>query len=165
MRYRNGFTLIELLVVIGIIGILAALVTGVGTYVYKEGARRNTKATQAIVMSAIERFFEVADEYPDDQPIGGFVLPGDTRILLYHLAGKDSTSYSPAMNAQIKKATTQTLLHLSQDAFDGLTLRDGWGTPMRYSATGGFGARPIVLSGGPDKDLLTKDDNIRSDDN
>jgi prepilin-type N-terminal cleavage/methylation domain-containing protein len=51
-----GFTLIELLVVIAIIALLASLTIGAFSYATAAAGRNRTSATQAAIMSGLERY-------------------------------------------------------------------------------------------------------------
>jgi prepilin-type N-terminal cleavage/methylation domain-containing protein len=59
-----GFTLIELLVVIAIIALLASLTIGAFSYATAAAGRNRTSATQAAIMSGLERYNADFGEYP-----------------------------------------------------------------------------------------------------
>ena len=167
-RIARGFTLIELLVVIFVLGILVALVGGVARYVFREASRKETQATQTIVMTAIERYQEIAGDYPGDDPRND---DEDDRItateLLKRLKGEGNdaltTSLSEAQKDQVKRASRDILLKLDSKAMTGTTILDGFGNEMHYDPDAGLAGRPLLTSAGPDGDIHTKDDNIRSD--
>lgn len=60
----SGFTLIELLVVIAIIALLASLTIGAFSYATAAAGRNRTSATQAAIMSGLERYNADFGEYP-----------------------------------------------------------------------------------------------------
>lgn len=62
--HRGAFTLIELLVVIAIIGILAALVLGVGQAVVSSAKKQATQDTLAILDSALSAYMDETDGLP-----------------------------------------------------------------------------------------------------
>ena len=59
-RRATAFTLIELMVVLAVIAILMAMVIGLADYLFDEASKKETQATQAIVMDAITAFHDVA---------------------------------------------------------------------------------------------------------
>ena len=59
-----GFTLIELLVVIATIALLASLTIGAFSYATAAAGRNRTAATQAAIMSGLERYNADFGEYP-----------------------------------------------------------------------------------------------------
>ena len=160
-RFPTGFTLIELLVVIFIIAILVTLAVGIGKYVYDEAGRKQTQATQAIVMQAIDVFYELTGDYPDDTAAGG---GGDnsTEALVYRLRGEEFLATEAALKDRVQKRVRDKLLELPEDALVNNTIRDGFEEPMRYEAAGGLGGRPVLISKGPDG-VLGNEDDIRSD--
>ena len=151
------------MVVIFIIGILIALVVGVGKYVYDEAARKETQSTLAIVVEAIEAYNSIADVYPADSGVGSYP-DGSDEALLYQLLDNPA-AVVPMRESQavrIVDACKPILLKLPSDAYDGTALRDAYGAELEYDADGGFGGRPVVISLGADGQLDTEDD-IRSD--
>ena len=160
---RQAFTLIELMVVIFIIGILIALVVGVGKYVYDEAARKETESTLAIVVEAIEAFKSVVDHYPADTGVGSYPDYSDEALLYQLLETPDAVVVMrEAQAVRIVEACKAILLTLPSDAYDGTALNDAYGGELEYDADGGFGGRPVVISRGPDG-LLDTEDDIRSD--
>ena len=61
---QRGFTLIELLVVVGIIALLAGLVVSVSSRVVANANREQTLNNQKIILTAIERYGDVAKTFP-----------------------------------------------------------------------------------------------------
>jgi len=161
-RARGGFTLIELMVAIFIISILIALVIGVGKYVYDESARRETESMQAIAMNAVEKFHEIANQYPRDS-IGDPPHTESLAALLHDLRGEPIENIPESTSMRIKEVCGQILLEIPSDYFDGTTIKDAWGKQMDYKADGGLGGKPVLISPGPDGDMNTEEDNIRSD--
>ena len=63
-KSEDGFTLIELLTVIGIIGILAGFLLGVGSYAYKKAKYNRVKAEIAAMENGLENFKNDNGYYP-----------------------------------------------------------------------------------------------------
>src|SRR5271169_4478786 len=63
-KSEAGFTLIELLTVIGIIGILAGFLLGVGSYAYKKAKYNRVKAEIAAMENGLENFKNDNGYYP-----------------------------------------------------------------------------------------------------
>jgi len=66
LRKNKGFTLIELLVVIAIIGILASVVLASLNTARKKGRDARRVADIKQIQLALELYFDVKKEYPDD---------------------------------------------------------------------------------------------------
>ena len=98
-------------------------------------------------MSAIESYYETS--VPRGYPPDDFLNSEDPNNLVRKPTG------NPAAEAKLRD--------LPQDAFNGTTIVDGWGTTMKFSHNAGVGSRPVVISAGPDCDFDTPEDNIRSD--
>jgi len=164
-RRGNAFTLVELMVVVFIIGILVALVVGVGKYVYDEAARKETRTTLTVVSAAIEQYKELTGDYPLEAEILPDCPANSSRILLHWLTGNDTVPALPAgIPEKVKKACFEGhILTLSKDAFSGgQTINDAFGRELLYYRAGGFGGKPVVVSRGPDG-VENNEDDIRSD--
>jgi prepilin-type N-terminal cleavage/methylation domain-containing protein len=146
-KIRHAFSLIELLVVIAIIALLLTIGIGVGQKVMTAASVKTTKANMAIIMNAIETYYEDTGSYPSPES-----TPGSSD--LYN-------------NLRINSSALEKLASLPADAVysDGTTgyFVDAFDKEIEYSKTGGLGGTPVLLSAGPDGDITTKDDNIRSD--
>ena len=65
---------------------------------------------------------------------------------------------------QIKeKCRDGCLLQLPADALKEGTIFDGYDNELYYDEDGGFGSKLVVISPGPDGEIDTHEDNIRSD--
>lgn len=93
-----GFTLIELLVVIAIIALLASLTIGAFSYATAAAGRNRTSATQAAIMSGLERYNADFGEFPaPSQPESTETFNNATYIaggaeMLYQALSGDGTS-------------------------------------------------------------------------
>ncbi|MDY6913531.1 MAG: hypothetical protein SVT52_03635, partial [Planctomycetota bacterium] len=165
--------------VIFILAILVALVVGVGNYVLDEARRKNTVAIQAILMDAVQKFYDEFDNYPADQdpPSDTYSNPEQSAgVLLHYLTGNnvfdaEDLNYlgysgdSDDLRQRIQELLLPTLRNLPEDAFEtGATFfSDGYGNAIRYENDGGLGGQPVLISAGADKDYDDDKDNIRSD--
>jgi len=142
---QRAFTMVELLTVLLILGIVLALVVGIGPRIMKDAATAQTSSTQGVAMDAVQRYKELKGSYPADS--------GDTVSLMN------------ALNDGSAPDVVKLLRTLSRDSWAGPNqpLRDGWGKEMRYFAQGGLGGQPLLESAGPDRDFNLTADNVRSD--
>lgn len=147
-RTRKGMTLIELLAAMLIISILSALGVAIGVKVYNSTKKSKTETTIQIVMSALERYYDVHGEYP---------------ISLSTLTGSD------------EQEVLTILRELPDDAWKpgDEEIMDGYNMKLNYyppSSKIGLGGRPVIISGGADGRINinvptdeVNEDNIRSD--
>ncbi len=155
-RY-GGFTLIELMTVMFIMAIVVALVVGVGRFVMEEARRKETRNNQAIVMTAVEAYIEVARPYANE-PEEAFPSE-DVKKFFYEIAQVD--------NASGKENPTSFVIREQVAGFppewtEMGSFPDGWGQSMVYERTGSANGGPVLISPGPDGEFDTADD-IRSD--
>ncbi|OQB86968.1 MAG: hypothetical protein BWX88_00833 [Planctomycetes bacterium ADurb.Bin126] len=148
---RQGFTLVEMLTVLLILAIILALVVGISKHLMEEAARKQTEATQSVLMNAIVRYKELTRTLPPENnlyPLCAANAPQEVRDLVSRLPKEQFTWDNAAQTA---------------------TAKDGWGQAMTYKATGGRGGVPVLLSAGPDRKINATAthaenlDNIRSD--
>ena len=135
----GGFTLIELLAVMLILTILMGLVIGASKLLFSDIKREETSATMKIIMSAITEYYEATKSYPSAE---GWV------------SQLTSNARSRKIIAQLGNNAWDPSKH---DAF-----LDAWGNDIEYSPTGGLAGAPGLTSGGPDGNIETREDNVRS---
>jgi type II secretory pathway pseudopilin PulG len=162
--------MIELLVVMFILAVLVALVASVGGYVMRSANEKETATIQAVLMDAIQAWHDkdtsTPKQYPPDRTGPTYVPDASAGILMDYLEGRSPPS---STNTPQVRAATEILLKLPKEAWGGPAsgpVRDSWGVPMRYHATGGLGGRPVIISAGPDGKFDPSpydEDNIRSD--
>ena len=111
---RSGFTLIEMMVVIGIIGILAAVLTGGYTYAVKSAQR--AKAVEAVsnARSALEMLYQRAEGWPrailEARLYGGYhVMDENVAKVLSRYSLLNVDCKKPASEADQKKLEKYTL--------------------------------------------------------
>ena len=133
-----------LLVLLLLAGVVVGLLVGrYGPWPRNGTAHKQTMAVGRVVMRAVGRFAESTGGYP----------------------GEDSDDCVTLMKALHEhNASREILRDLAEDYWQGpgKPLRDGYGEPMRYRATGGPSGKPVLISKGPDRQLGTPDD-IRCD--
>ena len=147
---RSAFTLIEVLVVIVILGVLVALVVGVGKVVTDKAARDSTSSIQTILTSAINVFHQATGEYPVEDANS----PAASNRKLWEQLTAVPESYKLVQRLPADAVST------SEQMF-----RDGYGRNMDYRKSGGMGGQPVIISPGPDGKFSKPHevDNIRSD--
>jgi prepilin-type N-terminal cleavage/methylation domain-containing protein len=179
---RRGFTLIEVLVVILILGILMALVVGVGKSVMIEVARQKTISIQALLVRAIAAYEGAQGAMPTQLPDAS--LPPKTSTPTDYGYNKNADEWRAAIRISdlytqlmAEPASQKIILGLPPESVYKPTVtfrsdntgryklfRDGFDNDMDYRAAG-LGGRPVVISGGPDGHLggAFDNDNISSD--
>jgi prepilin-type N-terminal cleavage/methylation domain-containing protein len=145
---RRGMTLIELLLVSIILGLIMSLGLSVGRKMLTGADRRKTIGTMAIVMGAIDVYYQQCGAYPPQQEDASGNAP---------VYGTNQYDYSDVLLEALKScpASQKALSDLDQQAMNegaycGPAFIDGFNQPILYTATGGLGGRPRLLSAGPD---------------
>ena len=141
----NGFTLIELLAVMLILGILITLVVGSARIIFVKVYTEETKTSMKIIMTAVREYYKAKaarpeDNYPDlsnSNWVNELAKAKESRVLIGKLA---ETVWSADNKTEF---------------------RDAWGNKIKYEPEGGRAGAPGLISGGPDGDTTTKDDNVR----
>lgn len=174
---RKAFTLIELLVAIGIIAILVALVVGVSQYLYAQSGKQTTASAMKITTNAIMLFHETYGKYPledaDPDKTGEVLfnyLTGSSNFkdadYTYVMGPAPTGTQLDDLRKDIRTKIAIKLQNLPKKCLGAsdTAIKDAYGKVMRYSANGGLGQAPVLVSAGPDGDFGTNDD-IRSDNN
>jgi prepilin-type N-terminal cleavage/methylation domain-containing protein len=68
---RGAFTLIEILVVVVILVIVITLIVNVGSYIRTNAAEKKTRSLEAILMTAVQAFYENQHAYPQEGRVAG----------------------------------------------------------------------------------------------
>ena len=150
---RGGFTLVEMLTVLFIFGIVVSLVVGVSQYVRDRASRGETSSTQALVMQAVQAFYEENGAYPLDS----IDDPSTTNV------NEGGVSLLTALTDCEKSVEILRNLSSASLPSGGDAALDAYGRPMNYLQSGGLGGKPVLISAGPDGDMDTSEDNVRSD--
>lgn len=148
-RRAGGFTLIELLVVIGIIAVLAGLITTSVTIVRERAKKANAQTAISSIKLALSTYHTLTGVYP-----GAGTGPADNPELLYkalytanpRLGGSNQNhledwkpremglwngSYQTAVDA-IYEEPNEAQLDTSTGNYTPIVLLDAWGRPFHY---------------------------------
>ena len=169
----KGFTLIELLVVIFIIALLMTLTIGVGRYLTEQTRGKETHVRMAILELAINAYYGATGEYPTEAPppaepnpwspdpdAGQIVffyayeaIPRSAELRVLLLSVKQSAKVLQNLPGkclgEMPFSDYSTLIPVFRDGFEGC---------LDYRRFGGFGRRPVTISGGSDYKTGTEDD-------
>ena len=149
LRTSQGFTLIELLTVIAIIGILSAIVIGVGRHASETGRIARTKAELAAISTALESYKRQYGDYP---------RTSDAAQLLQSLVGKldpNLNTLTPNCRVLLDLALFTTDV-LGGDPLNNASLQlvDPWEHSYAYAyntrANGWTNSSFVLYSMGPD---------------
>ncbi len=131
-RISSGFTLIELLIVIGILGILATVISGNFLTSLKRGRDTRRKADVQQIQKAFELYYEDVTAYPVDTALDEDSLchPDgcDTRNYM-QVIPKDPTTgqaYAYVTDGNMTYYKLYSCLENTQDQGSGVD-QDGWG--------------------------------------
>ncbi|MDP6634259.1 MAG: type II secretion system protein GspG [Phycisphaerae bacterium] len=135
----SGFTLVELLAVMLILAILITLVLGASKLLFSDVHSTETQASMQVIMAAITAYHDVVKDYPaqTDDWISQLASVQKSRDLIAKLGEK-------VWSAENRKE-----------------FRDAWGNKIKYTRSGGLAGAPGLISGGPDGDHSTEEDNVR----
>ena len=165
---RRGMTLIELLVVTIILGLLMSLGLSVGSKLLTGADRRKTIATMAIIMGAIDTYYEQCGAYPPQVNEVQWNSDGSLRLDNGNMVpvtnsppaySANQYDYSDFLLLVLKRcpASLKALSALGEydinaGAYCDTAFTDGFGMgmPLLYNAAGGLGGTPTLLSAGSD---------------
>jgi prepilin-type N-terminal cleavage/methylation domain-containing protein len=145
---RRGMTLMELLVVTIILGLLMSLGLGIGSALLIKADRQKTIGTMAIVMGAIDVYYEQCGAYPPQKDENDVTYPYSDYLLT-------TLKLCPAAQKALSALDQQAM---NEGAECGYAFIDGFNMPIRYLATGGLGGAPQLSSAGPDGKYNNADD-------
>jgi prepilin-type N-terminal cleavage/methylation domain-containing protein len=151
---RRAFSLVEVLVVMVLLAGLLALVVYLGK---AHGPKREeTRATQQILVAAIQEHMSRLDHYP----------PSDANTIEARSGQLADALHSDTHVVYVLGTLPKGALRGRGNGQAG-AFYDAFGNPMDYQSNGGVGGGPVVISGGPDGRIggAFRDDDIRSDQN
>ena len=170
---RGGFTLTEMMAVMLIMTVLVLLVVGVSRYVQVKAAGSETDAYQAIIKQAFQAYYEDEKAYPTElktfKPRANGWALADWKVLCRGDNLFDQLKGNERSESMLRTLPTAALGKVTglEPSTSGPSTRiffaDGFKSKMDYDEDGGIGGVPVILSGGPDKNFATTEDNIRSD--
>lgn len=160
----RGMHPLELLTLIAAMVIALGLMVSLARYVRRESAVGLTGDALRRAELAIRQYVEAAGALPALAPLD---IAAATEESLQRAARASNSAW---VRQLLAVASPHGLDALPQSIFDGRVLRDAWGAPLllapgghaRLGRSAAPGA-PLVVSGGPDRRLLSPEDNLFSD--
>lgn len=147
----KGFTLVEMLVTMLILTIGVALSVGVGTTVRTEACAEETRATQALVVKAIQAYRSEPD-WKNASPRGNGETDSSIKLLAALQRSEQAREWIERLPDHV----------LQQNAAGQPYILDGFGHPLLYYRHGGLGGEvPLLVSRGKRHDDPA--DDIRRD--
>ena len=174
---RDAFTLVEVLIVVAIIGLMAAGLVVVSSYVQTQGRVALTDQSVKLLSTAVAQFHDITGHYPVDNwgsiastgsRIAGASSPGtpnpDELLYLQLSLLPQTRAIISKLPEELVRAPTTTV-QLAHDPSANTpylqSIVDPWDNPLDYDASGSY---PVIQSAGPDGDLATTEDNISNED-
>lgn len=144
---RAGTTLLELLAVLLILGILAALVIGVGRRAVESSRVTRAQAELAALAGALEAYRRSFGDYPRTD---------NSAVLLQSLLGRRDPAGAPLEARAVLDLAALTASTEQDPAADpAARLLDPWGQPYLYAyrvpAEGWLNSAFVLYSAGPDR--------------
>ena len=179
---RCGFTLIEMLTTVAVLIIVLGLMVSLARNVRNQSAQQLTRQLLRQLGVLMNEYADASGrQLPPVTPIiepGAFLQPEEPAIAL--LAKRNNEEFVRALRPELARlearradrGTPSVVGQLPVAAFDGVTLRDAWGSPIVFMPTQHrwIGMAPknrqgetfFFFSAGPDRKYLSRDDNLYS---
>jgi len=153
VRHKGGFTLVEMLVVVGIIAMLAGIVTVVTLRVDSQSKENALANIFGVIKGALREYFEFTGGFPA-QPERNSANAAAHMELMYKELDRVPAS------REILKGVNGTLIKDYKKQPDVPKICDPWGTVLDYVYTPGNKGDnfPELISAGPDRKFGTGDD-------
>jgi prepilin-type N-terminal cleavage/methylation domain-containing protein len=163
-RNRSAFTLIEMLTTVAVLVIVLGLMVSLARYVRNRSAAGLTRD----LLSRLDRTMAQYKQASLDQlPPVGFPPPEVDEISLSRWATAGNVQFVRSLRAKVD-LSAGALAELPIFIYDQRMIRDTWGTPIlfmprQHPQVGlALGDRFFFVSAGPDRQFLTRGDNLYS---
>jgi type II secretory pathway pseudopilin PulG len=165
-RRRNGFTLIETLTTVAFLVIVLGLMVSLAHHVRDASAEELTRDILRGLDDAMANYVRHNDTIP---PVPEFITPGaplPTEPALQRFAEGNNKAFVLALKSE-GLLTGGVFSNLSIAYFDEVHVRDAWGSPIVFMSQMNpvIGMNPkgwFFFSAGPDRQYLTREDNLYS---
>jgi prepilin-type N-terminal cleavage/methylation domain-containing protein len=169
---KRAFTLVELMVVLVALGVLVAMVVGIGRRIAQDQNNKQTSANQKIIIGAVEIYHQIERTYPGQLhycvPVsgGGYCHdPAWQTAENYGTKGKSNEHWRMMTLTLFMSEVSECLdAYTRSDAFQNTgvadfayvdsaalgTFTDAYGHCMDWDVDGGFGNSPVIVSVGAD---------------
>lgn len=159
---KSAFTLTEMFTTVAILVIVLGLMVSLARDVRTRSAQELSRDLLARLDGAILAYHQRAGALPPVQPLDPNL---DEGVVQRH-ASVTNLQVIRALRTQMD--LTAALGELPLFIYDQRMVRDSWGSPVLFLPTHhpdiglGVGDRPFFVSAGPDRQFLTRDDNLYS---
>ena len=175
LHRRRGYTLIETFVTIGVLIIVLGLMVSLARYVRNRSAGELTRAELRRLAIVMDDYMQSNAGRPPEVPAVLAPGPGpydeaevQRNALLNNMAFVRVLRQQSQWSANPGGKLNNVIEGLPVGSFDEVTLHDAWGgliifMPSQHLAIGMAPAdKPFFCSPGPDRNFLTRDDNLYS---
>ena len=158
----RAFTLIELLTTVAVLVIVLGLMVSLARYARGQSSSASTRRLMVKLDGLVNEFWRQTGEFPQAPPLIDDQVEDLDEQSLHRHAQANSRALVSELGRQMDLGDLPISLH--RDA----TIRDAWGTPIVYMAPGARNIRTapqeryFLLSAGPDRQFLTREDNLYS---
>jgi type II secretory pathway pseudopilin PulG len=163
---RQAFTIVEMLTTIAVLIIVLGLMVSLARHVRMASANQLTKEILSRLDAAMTTYISRNNgEIPNIPPIMGDNIEPPSEAVLARTAEKNNIAFVRAL--QIQGLLAGQFGDLSIAYFDEVRVRDAWGSPIvfmpKMHPAVGMGPKGwFFFSAGPDREFLTRADNLYS---
>jgi type II secretory pathway pseudopilin PulG len=164
-RFRaSAFTVIEMLTTVAVLIIVLGLMVSLARHVRQSSEAELTRKLLFALDRAIEQYQRQNGSIP---PVTPLIAEGDApadELALQRTARLNNVEVIRALRRQ--QSLPDSVFRELSYAYDPGALRDAWGNPIVFMATQhpaiGMARGSFFFSSGPDRQYLTRDDNLYS---